>query len=153
MKKTSTQSGFTVMELLIVFSIIALIVTLLIFSFRDYARFQQFNQITQEVEFVLNQARLKARSAVDDTDYGVKIDANNLIYFSDDSFVSGDPDNQIINYQFVTLTPNLSAGVDEIIFKKITALPSATGTILINASDGTWSKTVEISATGVIQSY
>lgn len=145
------QTGFTIIELLMVIVFLAVIVGFLIIGFRNFAGFQQFNQAVSMIEFELNQARIEARSAVDDDAHGVKFDGSSITTFSGTSYSASNPTNESIIYDLVTFTVTLTGGTDEIIFNKLTGLPSATGTILIEGVQFTASSTIEISETGVIQ--
>jgi len=146
-----TASGFTLIELLVVIAFMAVIIAILMTGFRDYARFQQYNQAVSEVQFVLNQARTLARSADADASHGVKFTGNSITQFTGDAYVASDPENVTTTYPLVTLTPDLTGSVDEIVFTKLTGLPTATGTILIEGSQYDASTTVTITGVGVVQ--
>lgn len=151
MNKRSTLTGFTLIEVLITLSLLAFVATLSIIGFQNFARFQQYNQAVSDVTFVLEQARLSARSAVADESHGVKLAATSLTEFSGNAFVIGDPDNVVHTYELVTLQYDLTDGVDEIVFQKLTGLPSATGTITVVGAIFTASTTIEITGAGVVQ--
>jgi prepilin-type N-terminal cleavage/methylation domain-containing protein len=146
-----TAKGFTLVELLVVFSILVIIVSLTMIGFRNYAGFQQYNQAVNDVVFVLNEARLSARSAKGDEAHGVKVTTDSLTQFVGDAFTSGDPENITSSYELVTLTHDLAGGVDEIRFEKLTGLPSATGTITIVGTAFEATTTIEVTGTGVVQ--
>ncbi len=152
MSVTQRQTqGFTVIELLIVVAIIGIIATISIIGFRNFASFQQYNQAVSDVTFILNQTRLNARSAELDSSHGVKIMTSSLTQFIGDSHVVSDPLNQVTNYNLVEFDVNLTGGVDEIVFDKLTGLPSATGTIVVEGTVFAASTTIEITSAGIIQ--
>jgi prepilin-type N-terminal cleavage/methylation domain-containing protein len=146
-----TTRGFTLVEVLIGLSIMVLIASFAVVGFRNYAQFQQYNQAISDVVFILNQTRLSARSAEDDAAHGVKFSSGGMTQFIGDTYVVGDPDNVLTTYGLVTLQHDLSGGVDEIVFEKLTGLPTATGTVTIEGVDFTASTTIEITSTGVVQ--
>jgi len=137
--------------MLVVLALFAVIAGFIIIGFRNFAGFQQFNQAVGTVEFTLEQTRLFARSAVGDSAHGVKIGTSSLTQFVGDVYSVSDPDNVVVNFSLVTFTPNLVGGVDEIVFAKLTGLPSATGTVLVEGLNFSASSTIEMTDTGVIQ--
>ncbi len=151
MNKRLTLIGFTLIEMLITLSLLALVATLSIIGFQNFARFQQYNQAVSDVTFVLEQARLSARSAVADESHGVKLDTASLTEFTGSTFVGGDPDNIVHTYGLITLQHGLTGGADEIVFQKLTGLPSATGTVTVVGAIFTASTTIEITGAGVVQ--
>lgn len=147
----SYRRGFTLVEILIVISILAIIATILLTGFRNFARFQEFNQAASDVQFLLSQTRVAARSATLDSAHGIKIGSNTITTFVGDTYDAMDPDNETHTYQMVTFTPLLAGGVDEIVFAKLSGLPSATGRIMIEGTVFAATTTVEITNTSVIQ--
>lgn len=152
MKLSSKQnSGFTLLELVIVVALSMLIAGFILYSFRSYASYQQYNQATSEVEFNLNQARLEARVAADDSAHGIKFTGGDMILFTGDTYSAVDPNNETVSFDFADVTVELSGGVDEVVFSKLDALPSATGTIIVTGTIYNASTTFSISNSGVIQ--
>ena len=145
------KQGFTLVELLLVVSIFLLIVTFSVIGFKNFAGFQQYNQALNNVEFILNETRLNARSADSDSSHGVKFSASTITQFVGDTYSAVDPTNVVTSYQLVTFSTDFSGGVDEIIFKKLTGLPSATGTIEVSGVTFTAVTEVEVTDTGIVQ--
>lgn len=58
------QHGFTLMELLVVFSIIGILASVSVASFVDYSRTQELKAATSEVSTLLSQAKSKAQSQI-----------------------------------------------------------------------------------------
>ena len=152
MYKISLQlRGFTLIEILVVISMIALISGFIITGFQNFASFQQYNQAVGDVKFALNQSRVEARSAVGDEAHGVKISIDRITKFYGSTYSAIDPNNEVIIYKLVTLQSNLTGGADEIIFSKLSGIPSATGTIMVSGTKFSASTTIQISDSGVIQ--
>ena len=74
-----------------------------------------------------------------------------MVLFVGDTYNAVDPDNETITYELVTLDFALTGGADEVVFKKLTGLPSATGTVVVNGVNYTASTTIELTRSGVIQ--
>lgn len=139
------------MELIIVVSILAVIAVFMISGFKNFANFQQYNLAVSDVNFVLNQVRLSARSAESDSNHGVKITNNTITHFVGDVYDVSDPANEVFTYNLVSLNPVLKNGVDEIVFNKLTGLPSATGTIEVSGVGFIDTTIIEITDTGIVQ--
>lgn len=148
---SSSQKGFSLVELLIVVSLIALISGFLVIGFQNFASYQQYKQAVGDVEFSLNQSKVKARSAVSDSKHGIKFANDRITKFVGSTYSVSSPTNEVIIYSLVTLQANLTGGVDEIIFNKLSGLPSATGTIVISGTIFSASTTIEVTDSGVIQ--
>lgn len=152
MKKSRLNTtGFTFVELLVVVALFGIVATISIVGFQNFARFQQYNQAVSEVVAMLTQARMNARSAVADESHGIKFAPSTLTQFVGDTFVVGDPRNIVATYGSVTFTYALTNGVDEVVFQKLTGLPSATGTITVSGTAFTDATVIEITGTGVVQ--
>lgn len=149
--KHHAQSGFTMVELLVVVTFIVLIATFAMSGFQNYASYQQYNQAVGDVAFTVQQTRLNARSAVADEAHGIKILSDSLTQFVGTTYILGAPTNVVTTYPLVTFQPELAGGVDEIVFAKLTGLPSATGTIVTTGTSFSASTSLIISDTGVIQ--
>jgi Tfp pilus assembly protein FimT len=139
------------MELIIVVSLLALIAGFLISGFKNYAAYQQYGQAVNDVAFVLNQTKLKARAAEADQSHGVHFTANSITQFVGDTYVALDPNNVVTAYQLVTLQTGLTGGTDTIVFDRLTGLPSATGTVLVEGISFSASTTIVVSDAGVIE--
>ena len=148
---TSYKTGFTLLELVIVVSIMALIAGILLSGLQNYASYQRYNQASADVEFILNQARLNAKIASGDTSHGIKFSGGDMILFEGDVYSAVDPANELVSYSLVNIAATLTAGIDEIVFSKLSGIPSATGTIVVSGTSFNASTTFTVSDAGVIQ--
>lgn len=143
--------GFTIIEILIVISLIAAIAGFAIAGFQNFAIYQQYNEAVGNVKSTLNQSRVSARSAIDDQTHGIKFSSNSLTQYIGDTYTAGNPTNEVVTYNLVTIQVDLTGGVDEIVFSKLSGLPSATGTVIVSGNKFSASTTIKISDSGVIQ--
>lgn len=67
-KYTSDQSGFTLLELLVVFSLTVIITGVGFVSFAQYSLRQQLDQTAQDIKFAFDNARFNAVSSVKPTE-------------------------------------------------------------------------------------
>lgn len=58
------QSGFTLIEILVVFSVIAILAGVGIASFVSYSRFQEVNQAANSIKLLVNEAKFNSLSVV-----------------------------------------------------------------------------------------
>ena len=149
--KSPHNNGFTLVEILVVLTMLAFIAGFIVIGFQNYASYQQFNQAAGDIEFALKQTRLNARSAVVDQPHGIHFSADSITQFYGGTYSAVDPSNEVIQYELVTIDPTLTGGVDTIIFGKLTGLPSATGTVVVSGTRFSASTTISITDTGVIQ--
>jgi prepilin-type N-terminal cleavage/methylation domain-containing protein len=145
------KAGFTLVELLIVISIIVLLGLVAVLGFQNLARFQQFQQVASGVEFNLKEAASNARAAVGGSAHGVWFSGSTLVRFAGNSYVAGDPNNIIIDYPIAVFTLDLSDSGQEIVFAELSGLPSATGTVLIEGLRFAGTSTITISDTGIVE--
>jgi prepilin-type N-terminal cleavage/methylation domain-containing protein len=145
------SKGFSVIEVLAVMLILSIVAGFTMIGFQNYARYQQYNQAVNDVQFILKQTRLAARNAQNDSDHGIHFANDSITRFVGDTFASGAAGNTVIPYSLVTIQWNLTAGVDDIVFDKLTGLPSATGTIMLSGNNYSGSTTFSLSEVGVIQ--
>lgn len=146
-----TQSGFSLIELLLVVAIFGVVAIVTMLGFQNFARFQQYNQAVGDMQFVLDQTRMNARGAVSDSAHGIKFSTDRVTQFVGASYVVSDPQNFETTYSHVTIATDLTGGVDEVVFEKLTGLPSATGTVTVTGTNFAASTTITISDSGIIE--
>ncbi len=146
-----TSAGFSLIEILVVLTIMAIIGIFAITGFKDYARFQQYDASVATAKSTFIDARVRARSAKFDQSYGVKILTNSLVVFRGSTYSAGASTNETVALTGVKLSRSLTGGTDQIVFSKLTGLPSATGTITIVGVEHVATTTLTISGAGVIQ--
>lgn len=145
------SAGFTLVEILVVMSIMVIILAIAMTGFRNFAIFQLYEQDVVTVKSALVDSRVQARSAVDEQVHGVKLLNTSIVLFTGNTYSALDPNNETIDLEVTTLTMDLTGGVDEIRFSQLTGIPSATGTINVVGVDLEATTTLEVTAAGVIQ--
>jgi prepilin-type N-terminal cleavage/methylation domain-containing protein len=149
--KKITQSGYTIIELLVVLAIVSIATAFVMSGFRNYARYQEYNQSVSTVRAVLQDSHLKARSSEGGQAHGVKVLSGSLVVFPGTTYSAGNSANKTTTFTNVTLSPVLSGGATSVTFVNLTGLPSATGTIQIVGVGHAATTTIEITAAGGIQ--
>lgn len=145
------RRGFSLIEVVFVVALLFIVASIIMVGFQNFAGFQQYNQAVGDIQFTLDQTRMNARGAVDDRAHGIRFFSDSVTQFVGDSYVAADPQNKTISYSLITLTTDLSGGANEVVFDKLTGLPSATGTVTVTGTNFTASTTITISDAGVIE--
>lgn len=76
MRKDGFQGGFTLLELLVVVSIIALLTTVSVAGFSNFSRTQRLAQAVKSLENALIDAKSRALSSVDGLNWGAHLELN-----------------------------------------------------------------------------
>jgi len=147
----NTNSGFTIIELLIVIAIAVVIAGLLFGAFLQYARYQSYQQSVSEIALAVSQVQAAARVATLDQDHGLAFTANSIIQFTGSNYDVSATTNVSRTFANVQIIPTLTAGASELRLHKVTGFPNATGTVLVVGTVYPATTTFSISATGVIQ--
>ena len=148
---TGKTRGFTVVELLVAFAVIAIATAIVVSGFRNYARYQEYNQAVSTVRAVLYDARMQARASEGGQARGVKVFGSSLVVYPGTTYSAGNGANRTTTFTNVTLVSALTGGVTEFSFSNLTGLPSATGTIQVVGVGHVATTTIEITAAGGIQ--
>ncbi len=107
---------------------------------------------TQEVYTALIDARNSTLASQDDTVYGVHISTTTVTWFAGGTYNPADPANQTYRFEEeVTATGTLALAEANIIFERLTGIPSASGTIILENVTKTSSSTVTIHGSGLIE--
>lgn len=139
------KKGFTIVELLVVISIASLLSGL---AFSSYKIYQKSNNLTIATNTFVNtfrRAQLKSRIRTENSDWGVKIDNNEIVMFKGGNFIERDNE-----YDETYDLPNdiEVSGTSTIILKKTTGFPTSSSTIIISNNHGT--KNIEFNSKGIL---
>jgi type II secretory pathway pseudopilin PulG len=149
--KRPLSNGYTVVELLVVLAIMIIVAAVVMSGFRNYARYQEYNQAVTTVRTVLQDAKLKARSSEGGQAHGVKVLSGSLVVYPGTTYSAGNSANKTTTVSDVSLVPAFTGGVTEITFSNLTGLPSATGTIQVVGTNHSATTIIEITRSGGIQ--
>ncbi len=158
----SKVKGFTLLELLIVLAILSiLIVTSMFVTYGFFIRTQVDNTVLILVE-TLRRAQTISRNTLEDSAWGLKINADNLVLFkANDGDGDGNPDSfsqtstRDVSFDKQYDLPGEvqidDTGQIEIIFNKLTGEPRIGGTLTIQInSTSSYSRQIKINPIGTI---
>ncbi len=140
-----TVYGFTLIELLLVTSIVLIIGT---FSVIFFSRFLTQNAIANTQDrFVgqLRKAQVYAMMGRQNGNWGVRFGSNTITLFQGNSYALR---NAAFDEKFSENATISISGFSEIVFTKVTGLPSTTGTYTIIGNDS--SKQVTVNSQGIV---
>ncbi|HEY4476804.1 MAG TPA: prepilin-type N-terminal cleavage/methylation domain-containing protein [Candidatus Paceibacterota bacterium] len=152
--KLKADQGFTILEFLVVISIIVLVATIIIIPFKQFRDNQVLDNTVNDVLAVLADARGKTLSSEGDSQYGVNFVSDLATLFKGDTFLgAGTLGNEEIeiNYPATLSTISLTGGGSSIVFERLTGTTANSGTIVISLSNSEpQTRTIIISSAGVV---
>lgn len=144
-------TGYTFIELLIVLAVVSIATAFIMSGFRNYARYQEYNQAVSTVRAVLNDAHLKARSSEGGQAHSVKVLSGSLVVYPGTTYSAGNSANKTTTFNNVSLVPSFAGGVTAVTFANLTGLPSLPGVIEVVGTRHVATTSVQITAAGGIQ--
>jgi prepilin-type N-terminal cleavage/methylation domain-containing protein len=148
------RKGFTMLEMLMVIAIMALAIIIVSLPFGNLNSTQALEKSASLAISVLDEARSMTLSAVDDAQYGVRLESDSLILFKGASYSASDPENVVtpLNVMVGLRDISLTGGGVSIIFNRLTGNTAQTGTFeLYLHSDTTTYRTISVSGTGIAE--
>ncbi len=143
-------AGFTLMEILVVMAIIAVFTAFtpkILSSYNKYSLDSNYNELIQD----LRSAVIKSMSGESGSGWGVHLvtgSGGSFTLFKGTSYAGRDTDYDEPHLLASSLT--LTASSTDIIFSKIEATTTNTGTITLSWPDGNLSKGILVNAYGVL---
>jgi len=133
--KNKNKNGFTLMEVLIAISIFAIILSIAITISKSFSNTVDLDNSAKVIGTNIKLAKTRSISALNDTNYGVHFESDQIIVFEGDVFVSGDSANKIINLsdEVEIFDIDLAGGVDIVdsVFNRLTGTTDNYGTVKI----------------------
>ena len=150
MKILDKQKGFTLIEIIVVISIVLVLIVVTASPLSSFRNKQALQNSTNAVLSVLNDSRAKTFAAVGNTFYSVKLDTDKVTMFLGGSYTEGLATNEILFLEYpVTQSWNLQGSGSVVTFDRLKGSTSQYGTITISLPGGL-AKTITISSLGSI---
>lgn len=149
----SLKKGFTLTELLMVVSIIAVLATIIILSFSNFRNSSALQTTSEDVVSILNKARSNTIASKDGYQYGVHFSTNDVTLFRGASFVFGDTNNEVrtLDTAVEVASTAFNGGGSDVVFQKLTGKTSNYGTATLHVmSDSSKTAVISIGETGVV---
>ncbi len=146
MRLQSPQKGFSIIEILLVLSLgTALLALALPVGFRFY-QFQVADETTTGILSALRNAESRARLGMEGSAHGVKLLPTSYVLFQGDTHST-----RLVSRDEMFPLPagtNINSEEDEIIFARVSGIPTATGTITIMLYERTHK--IQVNDAGII---
>ncbi len=147
------MKGFTLFETLVVVAIGVLICLISFSAFYNLDNNQLLSKETSNLVSYIERAHSMSVSSNNFFEYGLHITPTSTTIFQGQVYSSASSTNDFhkIDSRLLVST-NLSGGVSDFYFAKVSGKPNATGTITVSLLGSTSTKTITIYATGLFQS-
>ncbi len=148
------ESGFTFLEIVLVIAILGLAITVVSLSFSKLESSQVLDKSSLSVVSVLSEARSATLSALDDSQYGVYFQDDQMVLFKGGSYATSTQGNATTTLHSLVGIRNisLSGGGSVVVFKRLTGSTDQSGTLDVYLrSDPSRYKRISIGGTGVIE--
>lgn len=152
-KKHNATIGFTLIELVVVIAISVLLVLLTVSFFRSFRNSQVLQGETSQALSIIHKAQSYTLNSQSDSEYGVRVNGDQLILFKGLVFASSSPSNEAYVLQSAVgiASTTLSGGGTDIIFDRLTGDTSNDGSFAVYLiSDPTQKNIVSVGKTGAV---
>ena len=151
---TKLKSGLSIVEFLVILSIIFLLSALVLNTFIDLRKYQSLKKDTEIIVEVLNQARSQTISSLGSTQYGVHMASSKVTLFSGSSYDPASTTNKDypLSSTDTILTITLAGGGSDVIFQRLSGETLQDGTIVISSPTTSKTESVTIYKTGIVES-
>ena len=150
----SARQGFTLIEIIIAISIMVLLISVSIVSYRYFEKSTELEKTTQKIISILKLAQAKTIASDEASQYGVHFESNKFILFKGSEYQLGSENNKIYNIpnRLEIYNINLSGEGSDIIFQRINGGTEQNGNIGLRIiSNPSELKTINIKSSGVIE--
>jgi prepilin-type N-terminal cleavage/methylation domain-containing protein len=140
------ERGFTLLEVLLSVAILTMITGISLPILASLNNRNDLDVVTQNVAMQLRRAQSYARAVKQDSQWGVRVQAGSATLFKGSSYASRDS-----GYDEEVTVPAaiVPSGLSEVVFTKLTAAPSASGTITLTLQPNDI-RTVTLNAKGMV---
>lgn len=150
MSTKRARGGFTLVEIIVVIAILGVIATISVAAFVNMNKSSMLRAARDEVYGALSFARERTLASENDMVYGVHLSTSSVTRFEGNTYTAGSASNVVYSFgAMVSATSTLITQNPNIIFRRLTGVPSATGTIFIYNGEST--TTVQIHGSGLVE--
>lgn len=129
--------GFSIVEVLVVASVIGILVTVAVAGYRSAGRRVNLTATAQTVAVALDDARNRTIGSRGDSRYGVHFGATDYAIFQGSTYSAADPNNEVRSLpdglEFGDVS--LAGGGSEVVFDRLTGATSHTGTVTLRLAE------------------
>lgn len=143
---TRASRGFTLLEIIIVISILAILLSIILPSLTNFRQKSILNTETQEMTTLINKARLSSMSSKNDQQYGIHFEAGKIVLFEGTTYTAGAGTNEehLFNTALTLAPITINGGGAETVFQKITGSTNQNSTTTLKVVTNTSASTTII---------
>lgn len=148
------RKGFSLTEVIVTIAITMLLVAVISSVFLSFDRYQALEGDTAKVTSVLERARQLTLFSKEASQYGVHLEASQVILFKGGTYSVGDQENVSTSLHSKVLISSytLTGGGDDVVFDRLTGETSQDGSITLQSRiDTSKTKIINIEETGLIK--
>ncbi len=148
-----THRAFSLIELVIVISIITLLAGLIMSGLSMYRKSEALNKDAEKIVGILNDAKSRTLASHNSSQYGVHFASTTITLFTGTTYTSSSATNLVYPLTASDIISNVSltGGGLDIVFIRLTGETSQNGTITLSSPTTAKTRTVTIFKTGLIQ--
>lgn len=145
------SAGFTLIEILIVVSILGLLLSVTIPSFTAFRQNSSLNGDALNLVTLISRARLLAVADKGDVQYGIHLESSKVVLYPGTTYTAGASSNETYTFSSgITLSNiEINGGGSEILFNKVTGSTTQNATTTLRVTSTNASSTVIILNSGI----
>lgn len=136
MFKVNLQRGFTIVEILITLSILALLFLIGTMSFSRNVAEKELQTIADNIVAKLELAKSNAVTGKNGQNYGVKFNSASYVYFTGSAYIPSNESNETVTISSkFKITNDIPGSDDAIVFSKIKGNTNHSSTVTLTVSE------------------
>lgn len=145
--------GISLLEILISFSVLALVSAILMYAFGNFRAAQDLSEAHSNIIGVIKEARARTLSSNANSNYGVHFEAAKAVLFKGNSYNALDSENDIYFLPVSTEINivSLTGGAVETVFTRLNGTTTTSGTISVRAKRNGATNVITLEPTGVVK--
>lgn len=145
--RSSSVSGFTLLEVLVVIGILLIVAGMGLFVSIGFYKSYSFNSERANIVSIIHKARMQALSNIDQAKHGVYFQPASYTVFEGDSYAAANHAKDII---WPASPAVVKSGLSEVVFDQLTGDAAPVGGNILVLSDGVRTASVSVNAEGRI---
>ena len=153
MKGIKKNSGFTLLEMLITFAVIAIVSGIFVSSFSSFRSAQDLSETQANIIGIINGARSRTLASDSNSNYGVHFETAGAVLFKGNVYSAPDPSNKIYTVpgSVEISSISLTGGTVDTVFTRLNGTTTASGTISIRSKRTGSTAVITLEPTGVVK--
>lgn len=150
---SKSKSGFSLIEILIVIGILGMLLSMSFYFFPAFGKRDALEKDVAGLVAMMREARSSSVLSKNASAFGVHLQENKAVLFEGDSYVSGGPNEEVMQFskKVYLSSYSLNMGGSDIVFDRLTGNTSNYGTVTLSLKDNSTSTTITILETGVVK--